>query len=433
MRAPRGHNEAMKSATFLLVITCAAPVLAQSQVTEIRATGSHRMTDGETAESSRQLALVDAQRKVWRTAVTELQSRRDVNALHLKPEQLEAYTVVLLETEELPSSSSGSAASPVQQVTVRAAMNPADLIHRMAALDKDQDATFDLVAAWTEMKQLEDGRAFSVRLLAARASAALARTAPSTIGGRAPSAEGRVLARQLVDAALALSPDSPNAHLVMGDLLVDAEQPEDAETEYRKALVGRSGFSEGHKRLAEALRLQGKLDEAEAELGEVLRLDPASARAHSDLALVLRGQGRDPDAIAEYQEAIRLDPDLIDAHNNLAIMRASQGQMEDAIVGFREMIRIDPDSASAYFNLATVLADMDRDVESAAALREVIRINPDHYNARYNLGELLRLEGKFDESATQFAEYLRLAPSDVPANRRNIERAKQFVEQFTNR
>jgi len=42
----------------------------------------------------------------------------------------------------------------------------------------------------------------------------------------------------------------------------------------------------------------------------------------------------------------------------------------------------------------------------------------------------LRLEGKFDDSAAQFREYLRLAP-DTPQNRRNINRARQFVEKFT--
>jgi Flp pilus assembly protein TadD len=81
--------------------------------------------------------------------------------------------------------------------------------------------------------------------------------------------------------------------------------------------------------------------------------------------------------------------------------------------------------------MATVLANLDRDVEAAAALRQVIHINPNHYNARYNIGELLRLEGKFDDSAAQFREYLRLAP-DTPQNRRNINRARQFVEKFTN-
>ena len=94
-----------------------------------------------------------------------------------------------------------------------------------------------------------------------------------------------------------------------------------------------------------------------------------------------------------------------------------------------EIIRIDPDSTIGYYNLAYALADLDRDVESAAALREVIRINPNHYNARYNLGELFRLEGKYDDSVKQFREYLRLAP-ETPQNRRNIERAKGFIEKF---
>ena len=93
---------------------------------------------------------------------------------------------------------------------------------------------------------------------------------------------------------------------------------------------------------------------------------------------------------------------------------------------------IDPDSAVGYYNLSYALADMEKDEESAAALREVVRINPDHYNARYNLGELFRLEGKFDEAAKQFREYVRLAPDDTQRNRRNIERAKDFIKKFEN-
>jgi hypothetical protein len=42
---------------------------------------------------------------------------------------------------------------------------------------------------------------------------------------------------------------------------------------------------------------------------------------------------------------------------------------------------------------------------------------------------LFRLEAKYDESVKQFREYLRLAP-DTPQNRRNIERAKSFIQKF---
>ena len=58
--------------------------------------------------------------------------------------------------------------------------------------------------------------------VSAQAFAALARTEPSAVGGRAPSEEGRQKARNSPRSALALSPDSPDAHDVMGDIWLDA-------------------------------------------------------------------------------------------------------------------------------------------------------------------------------------------------------------------
>jgi tetratricopeptide (TPR) repeat protein len=376
-----------------------------------------------TGDTAKQLADMDARFKAWRTTATQLLGRADVKALRLKPVEVEAYTAAILADEP------------------RARVDLADAARRMALLHKDQDATDDIVETWTGMQQLHQRLARSsaperarlltalqAKHLAAQASAALARTEESAVGGRAPTAEGRDRAKQLADAALTLAPDSPDAHEVMGDLFIDASEPEDAEDEFRKALLGDDSASLRTK-LAEALRLQGDFDEAITELRAAIKLEPRSARAYSGLGLALRGQRNLPESTAAYQEAIRLDPDLIDAHNGLAVVLANQGQLNEAVAEFREIIRIDPDSAIGHYNLAYALADLDRDVESAAALREVVRINPNHYNARFNLGELFRLEGKYDESVKQFREYLRLAP-DAPQNRRNIERAKGYIEKF---
>jgi predicted Zn-dependent protease len=59
-----------------------------------------------------------------------------------------------------------------------------------------------------------------------------------------------------------MSPDSPDAHDVMGDLFLDALEPEAAEAEFRKARLVEAESSSGRTKLAEALRLQGKFDEA---------------------------------------------------------------------------------------------------------------------------------------------------------------------------
>jgi tetratricopeptide (TPR) repeat protein len=448
-------GDLVKSLTVLLLLGVATCAHAQSPVITIDVTGEHRTTSGDTADSAKQLARVDAQRRAWSAASARLQSRDDVRALQLTPIQVEAFTAVLLELQEQPARTTSTGV----QVQLRGQVDGNEAAQRIALVRKDQDATFDLVEAWVEMQrgheqlardtqtraslpndkastlaqnQLKTIVALDAKHLSARASAALARTEPSPVGGRSSSDEGREQAQKLADAAIALAPDSADAHDVMGDLFLDVLEPESAEAEFRKARLVDPESSSGRTKLAEALRLQGRFDEAIDELRAVLRIDQASARAQAGLGLALRGQGMDSEAIAAYREAIRLDPDLIDAHNGLAVMLAGRGQLEDAVSEFRQIIRIDPDSAIGYYNLAYALADLDRDVESAAALREVIRINPNHYNARYNLGELFRLEAKYDESVKQFREYLRLAP-DLPQNRRNIERAKGFVEKFSER
>jgi|RhiMethySRZTD1v2_1073278.scaffolds.fasta_scaffold03688_16 tetratricopeptide (TPR) repeat protein len=398
-----------KTIAFGLFVTLAAAVHAQAPA----------------ADTAGQQARLDAQFTAWRTTVTQLLGREDVRALNLKSVEVEAYTAVIVAMDDQR----------------RAQPDLTAIAGRMARLHKDQDATDDIVDTWTSMQRVyqtlakaapaERARlvtAIRAKHLAAQASAALARTEESAIGGRAPSDDGRLRAKELADAALALSPESADAHEVMGDVFIDALEPEAAEMEFRKALAGDDSASVRTK-LAEALRLQGNFPDAITELREAIRRDPKSARAYSGLGLALRAQRSLVEATAAYQEAIRLDPDLIDAHNGLAVTLANQGKLAEAVVEFREIIRVDPDSAIGYYNLAYALADLDRDVESAAALREVVRINPNHYNARYNLGELFRLEGKYDESVKQFKEYLRLAP-DAPQNRRNIDRAKGFIEKF---
>ena len=440
----------MVSALFLAT---APAIQGQTSVVDIRVSGEHRRLPGDSADVATRLAIVDGRHKARQAVVARLRGRDDVAALRLETDQLEAYSAAITEFE--PTSAPATPSASIVRIEIRSRVDAAEAARRMAALRKDQDITVELIAVWTRIQQLHReladqtrtrsasatdvsalaeqqlrvATALDVADLTARAYAALARTEPVTVGGRATPAAGRERARQLAEAALTISPDSADARYLLGDWLFAADDPAAAEVEYRKAVAADGGSTVGRIKLASALRYQGKVSEALVELGEAQQMDPASARAYRELAMIMRAQKNLPESIAAYREAVRLDPDSIDAHNGLAVTLANSGRLEEAIAEFREIVRIDPDSAVGYYNLAYALADADRDVESAAALREVIRINPNHYNARYNLGELFRLEAKYDDSAAQFREYLRLAP-DTPQNRRNITRAQGFVRQF---
>jgi tetratricopeptide (TPR) repeat protein len=336
-----------------------------------------------------------------------LRDRADIKALRLTPSQLDAFVLA------------------IPDLTV------ADAARRIGEVRRDQEASKTIE---TTFKTLQDQTLTSAvrqsKLVVMQVAAALARIEEAPVGGRTPSTDGRERAKQLATQALARSPESADAHVVMGDVLTDAKDLDAAEAEYRKG-IALADSAWAHARLGNALLLDGAFADAETQLREALRLDPQSVPAHSDLGLVLRSLKKLSDSAAEYRAALALDADFVDAHNGLAVTLAAQGNLPDAVAHFREIVRVDPDSAVGYYNLAYALADMDKDEESAEALREVIRINPNHYNAHYNIGEMFRLEGKYDDSARQFREYLRLAP-ETPQTRRNIGRAKNFIKQFEN-
>jgi len=434
-----------------LGLTVPAAPGADTRALEWRVTGRPGTRAGDPPEAAARLALIDARRRVLPFAVARLQERADIKALKLAPVHLQAFAVVLVDVVE---PASDAALNNRRDVVARLDADSAARV--MHGLRKDQDVTFELLDAWQRMQQLHEqldartkrrvgatrelsGRllqdqleiatALDVTHLIARAYAALARIEPVTVGGRKPRTGGEELARQLADRALALAPDRPEVHYLIGDILIETQDVEAAEAAYREGLAVDALSTTGRTKLAAALRLQGEMSDALAELAEARRIDPTYARALSDQGMILRYERKLPEALRSYREAVRLNPDSIDAHNGLAMTLANSGELEEAAAEFRQIIRIDPDSTIGYFNLGQVLADLDRDVESAAALREVIRIYPDHYNARYNLGELLRLEAKYDDAATQFRESLRLAP-DTPQNRRNITRATSLIQQY---
>ena len=86
----------MKTFPWILVLTFASSAFAQPTATEIRVTGEHPMAKIDTPDSAKQLALVDAERKMLLEAVARLQDLPEVKALHLKPNQLDAYAAAIL-------------------------------------------------------------------------------------------------------------------------------------------------------------------------------------------------------------------------------------------------------------------------------------------------------------------------------------------------
>ncbi len=205
--------------------------------------------------------------------------------------------------------------------------------------------------------------------------------------------------------ALRLNPDFAEAHLTMGNALLDIPgRLGDALAEYRTAARLAPDSERAHTNLGNALLRAGQTREAIDELQQALRIDPRNAEAHNDLGNAFsRFPDRLADAIAQYRLALDTNPDFPEAHNNLGRALAQSGHLPEAIAEFQTAIRLRPDYASAHSNLGNAFSLLPGRIDDAIGeYRTAIRLRPDFADAHQNLGNALaRLPGRQEEAIAE--------------------------------
>jgi serine/threonine protein kinase/tetratricopeptide (TPR) repeat protein len=171
--------------------------------------------------------------------------------------------------------------------------------------------------------------------------------------------------------ALRLKKDLAGAHLDLGVTLSDKGRLDEAIAECREALRLKPDFPMAHNDLG-AIFCDIKHDypTAEAYFRDAIRLKPDYANAHVNLGNALKHQGKLDEAIAEYREGIRLKPDDPEAHYELGIALAGKGKLDEAIAEYREALRLKPDDPEAHCNLGETLRRQGDYIGSLAMYRK---------------------------------------------------------------
>ncbi|MEP6717365.1 MAG: tetratricopeptide repeat protein, partial [Terriglobia bacterium] len=106
--------------------------------------------------------------------------------------------------------------------------------------------------------------------------------------------------------AISIQPDMAEAHANLANLLAGRRDYKQAGVHFRKAIASNPGYAEAHHSYGLLLALMRSLDQALPELQAAVRLDPNSAQFHIDFADALAGKSRIAAAAEEYQRAITL-------------------------------------------------------------------------------------------------------------------------------
>jgi tetratricopeptide (TPR) repeat protein len=189
----------------------------------------------------------------------------------------------------------------------------------------------------------------------------------------------------------------------------------DQETLWRATLARNPGCWMAHDNLGGILLGEGKLEEALAEYGKALEIQPDDPDARNDLGLALFRNGQTDEAIAQYRRALEIKPGDHAAHYNLGLAFFKKGELDEAIAQFQKALELRPDSPDMLLTLGMALSSKGDKAAAVGQYRKALEISPDYEAARYNLGFALSEMGDLDEAIAQYQKVLETDPNYAEA------------------
>lgn len=182
----------------------------------------------------------------------------------------------------------------------------------------------------------------------------------------------------------------------LGNLYKNQNKPEQALANYGRALNIDPNYSGALTNQGAVLNVLCRFSEALTCFNRAIEIDDRLAEAYVNRTLALLGLFREEEALQSAEHAIQLNPGLSEAHSNRAMVLTRLSRFEEALSSLSIAIQLKPDLAEAFNNRSDVYFQCG---EIDAALKEVeqaITLNP-HFAAAYNnkgiiLMEALRLE-----------------------------------------
>ncbi len=159
--------------------------------------------------------------------------------------------------------------------------------------------------------------------------------------------------------ALALQPNSAEAHLNLGIALADQFNVREALSEFSEATRLAPDSALAHYNKGRALFDLGKSEEARTELDWACRLQPEYPSALYLLALVEKQADNIGRSTELLERLVALEPRNPESQYLLAQNRLRQGNTEAAIEHFRRAVQADPNHSGALYNLTRLLAKSD--------------------------------------------------------------------------
>lgn len=218
-------------------------------------------------------------------------------------------------------------------------------------------------------------------------------------------------AESLYRAVLHHNPTHFDAQHMLGVIHLQVDQPSTALELIDRALSLNPNSPEALSNRGLALRALKRSVEALASFEGALRLRPDYAQAYNNRGNALYDLGRAAEAVASYDRALQLRPDYPEALNNRGNALVALKRRRRALISFERALQLRPNYLEAIYNRANTLRELGRTAEALEAYDRAIALKPDFVEALNNRGNILFDAKRPDLALASYDRALQINPN----------------------
>ncbi len=219
-------------------------------------------------------------------------------------------------------------------------------------------------------------------------------------------------AQALLDQARSELPESPAIHRAMGDVALAQGRYDEAHAEYGLALKLDPADLRAQFQLGVTLRRANRLDEAQAAFDRVAAVDKEYPGLALERGLLYEVAGRADEALKAYQAALAKAPDDLDLMLRVGCSNATAGRAKEAEALLHKVLAQRPNSAETNHCMGrALLLDPTRLADAQRSLERAVTIEPNRADYHLYVGWAANEARNFTKAGQELEKALALDQS----------------------
>jgi len=163
---------------------------------------------------------------------------------------------------------------------------------------------------------------------------------------------------------------------------------------------------------ASQLLAVGRVDEADAEIGRALRLDPNYSDAFALQAIIYVVQNERDKALSAAQQAVKADPNSATAQIALSYAQQARFDLEGARASLERAVQLDPENGLAWARLAELQASFGYLTQSVESAEKAVALDPNLSRTQTVLGFANLTKVRTQQAKEAFEKAIELDQAD---------------------